>query len=77
MWPGWSPWVVFAFGSFLILSVSMTTLGNLSAFNIQYVLVPGVVTGFVLLFGGTWGLHMTRKVEEQKVLANLIKKLMA
>lgn len=76
-WSSWSPWVVLTLGGFLILSVSLIVLGNLTAFNIQYVLLPGVLTGCVLLLGGAWGLYMSRKMEEQKILAGLLKKLLA
>lgn len=76
MWPGWGGWVAFALGGALIVFVCFLTVSNLSAENVNSVLMPGIQTGMVLLIGGYWTQSMSRKAENDKVLAGILKKLL-
>lgn len=77
MWPEWSAWVLFAIGGFLIVSVCLITIGNLHATSIKFVLLPGVTVGLALMLFGAFMQHMSVKVEEQRIIVGLLKKLMA
>ena len=63
-------------GGFFMIFVSLTTLTNLSDVSIKYVLLPGIGIGMMLLLVGSFGLHVSKKAEEKKILAGLIRKLM-
>jgi hypothetical protein len=76
MWPSWGPWVSFALGGLLIVSVCFITASNLSVENINYILMPGILTGMVLLIGGYWTQRMFRKAEKNKILAGILRKLL-
>ena len=75
-WHEWGYSFLFALGGVVIVLVCLQTLNSLSAESIKYVLIPGVTAGLAILFGGAYGLHITRQFEERKVLAGVLKKLM-
>lgn len=58
MWSSWGGWVSFALGGFLIVFVCFLTVSNLSAENVNSILMPGILAGMVLLVGGYWTQHM-------------------
>ena len=76
MWPGWGGWVAFALGGAVIVVACFLAVSNLSAENVNSVLMPGILTGMVLLIGGYWTQSMSRKAENDKVLAGILKKLL-
>ena len=76
VWPEWGAWVLFAIGGFLIVSVCLITLENLHAISIKFVLLPGMTIGLALMLFGAFMQNMSVKVEEQKILIGLLKKLM-
>ncbi len=74
-WPEWGAWLLFAFGGFLIVLVCLATVNNLNALSIKLMLLPGVTGGIVFLLFGAYGIHMSKKMEEQVFLASVLKKL--
>lgn len=76
MWPSWSAWAVFALGGFLIAYVCFLTASNLSPENIKNVLMPGIFAGMVLLIGGYWIQYMSKKLQDDKILAGILKKVL-
>ena len=72
----WASSLLLALGGAVIVFVCMKTLGNLSAQSIKFVLIPGVVTGMAFLFVGAYGLHISKQIEDRKLLASVLKKLM-
>ena len=77
MWPEWGAWALYALGGFLIVSVGFIFLENPHAITIRYVLLPGVAIGMALILFGSYTQHRSVKAEEQQVLADLLRKLMA
>lgn len=75
MWPRWGGWVSFTLGGVVIVFVCLLTVSNLSVDSVNYVLMPGILVGMILLIGGYWSQYMARKVEDDKVLAEILKKL--
>ncbi len=75
LWPSWGGWVAFALGGFLIVFVCFLTATNLSVENIKSILLPGIFAGMVLLVGGYWLQYMSRKTQDDKALAGILKKV--
>jgi|GEM_PF-1752067 len=75
--PEWGAWVLYALGGLLIVFVCLTTAGNLSGEVIRLVLLPGVAIGCFLLLVGAVITHVSQRAEEKKIMAGLLKKLMA
>ena len=76
-WFEWGAWLLFAFGGFLIVLVCLATMNNLNALSIKFMLLPGVTCGIVFLLFGAYGIHMSKKIEEQIFLAGLLKKFIS
>jgi predicted phage tail protein len=76
MWPNWGGWVAFMLGGAVIVYSCFLTVSNLSAESIRLVLMPGILTGMVLLVGGYWIQYMSRKAESDKVLVGILQKLL-
>ena len=82
--PEWSAWFLYALGGFLIVAVCLITADSLRADTIQfyadtirYVLIPGTVIGLFFLLLGAVITHGSQRAEERKIMAGLLKKLMA
>ena len=75
-WRNWASSLLFALGGAVVVFVCMETVGNLSAQSIKFVLIPGVASGMAMLGVGAYGLHTSKKIEERKLLAGALKKLM-
>jgi len=76
MWPSWGGWVAFMLGGAVMVYSCFLTVSNLSADSVRLVLVPGILTGMVLLVGGYWTQYMSRKAENDKVLVGILQKLL-
>ena len=74
-WPEWGVWLLFAFGGFLIVLGCLVTVNNLNALSIKFMLLPSVTGGIIFLLFGAYGIHMSKKIEEQMFLAGVLKKL--
>ena len=72
----WMAWAVFLLGGFLTVYVILLTQANLNETTIFYVLLPGTAAGLLLMFCGTFGMKIFRRAGEQKVLAEILTKLM-
>lgn len=75
--PEWSGWFFYALGGLLIVFVCLTTANNLSGEIIRLVLLPGVAVGGFLLLAGAVITQVAQRAEEKKIVAGLLKKLMA
>lgn len=76
MCQNWGGWVAFALGGALIVFVCLLTVSKLNAETVNSVLMPGILSGMVLLIGGYWTQYMSRKAENDKVLAGILRKLL-
>jgi amino acid transporter len=75
MWSSWGGWVSFALGGFLIAYVCFLTASNLSTETVNSVLLPGILVGMVLLLGGYWIQHMSKKAQDDRILFDILKKM--
>ncbi len=76
-WTEWGAYFLMGLGGFLIVFVGFTTLTNLSATSIKFVLLPGTAIGMLLTFFGVYGLRLAKMAEEKKILSSLVRKLLA
>lgn len=78
--PEWAAWFLFALGGFVVMFVCLTTAGNLSSETIRdtirFVLLPGGAVGLFFLLAGGAITQYSRRIEEKKIVAGLLKKLM-
>ena len=75
--PEWAAWFLYILGGFVIVFVCLTSASNLSGEVIRLVLLPGIVTGGFLLLVGAVITRTSQRTEEKKIMASLLKKLMA
>jgi len=76
-WSEWGAYFLMGLGGFVIVFVCFTTLTDLSATSIKFVLLPGTAIGMFLTFFGAYGLHAFKVAEEKKILSSLVRKLLA
>ena len=76
-WHEWASSLLFAVGGVAVVLACLETMNSLGAQSIKFILIPGITAGMAFLFVGAYGLHLSKKDEERRLLAGVLKKFTA